>query len=415
MHARSASSPLRRIALGVAWSITLGAGLAVLMAAAGAAVSSRSYRGHDNDADMQAFVEAYRSTAGTRLDDCRTCHAGGTFTRGEGAGARTIVMNACDFCHLVVWPDAEGFDQPQPTGFAQTLNPYGADYAAAGRDADALRSIDGRDSDGDGFVNREEIAALAHPGDPASRPGQPPAPARTYDRAALGDLPYHDQFMLVNAHKQRHDFYALYGGVRIVDLLRDAGVDVDDPAFQGITVVAADGFLKDVSAARILAPCPTGLFHAGLDAAALGEDCGFVRYPRQLPAGLDATVRGPQPIPGEPWLMLAYLRDGGPLEPAVLNPAAGKIDGEGPFRLVVPQTRPDAPDRSSRISPSGCTDGLDYDDARDHNSGDMARGVVAIRVNPLPAGVEDLDLRQGGWAALARGQVLVYGFGVVPD
>ena len=43
-------------------------------------VSSRSYRGHANDRDVTNFVTAYRNTVGSRLDDCQTCHRGGTFT-----------------------------------------------------------------------------------------------------------------------------------------------------------------------------------------------------------------------------------------------------------------------------------------------------------------------------------------------
>jgi hypothetical protein len=42
----------------------------------------------------------------------------------------------------------------------------------------------------------------------------------------------------------------------------------------------------------------------------------------------------------------------------------------------------------------------------------MVRGVIAIRVNPLPAGAEDFDHRNGGWAFVEDASVVVYGFGV---
>ena len=43
-------------------------------------VSSRAYKGHESDKDANNFVAAYPDALGTRLDDCQTCHKGGTFT-----------------------------------------------------------------------------------------------------------------------------------------------------------------------------------------------------------------------------------------------------------------------------------------------------------------------------------------------
>ncbi len=40
------------------------------------------------------------------------------------------------------------------------------------------------------------------------------------------------------ARWQQYDYYANYTGVKLVDLLVAAGVDVGDPAFEGITVMA---------------------------------------------------------------------------------------------------------------------------------------------------------------------------------
>ena len=103
-------------------------------------VSSRAYRGHASDADINNFVRVHPEAVGTRLDDCQTCHRGGTVTSTGG----DVHANACDYCHYIIHPP-EGWTG-LPTGFAETLNPYGAAYDAAGRSATAIRSIEGDDS-----------------------------------------------------------------------------------------------------------------------------------------------------------------------------------------------------------------------------------------------------------------------------
>jgi PGF-CTERM protein len=77
---------------------------------------------------LDAFNQQY-DTEGTKLDACITCHI-------------------------------------NPSG-GGTRNPYGIAYAASGRD---FASIEGLDSDGDGFTNLEEINALTFPGDPVDYP-----------------------------------------------------------------------------------------------------------------------------------------------------------------------------------------------------------------------------------------------------
>ncbi len=368
-------------------------------------VASRAYRGHESEADVAAFVRAYPATAGTRLDDCQTCHRGGSFTL--AGRARTAQKNPCDFCHLIRHP-AEGLVEPQPTDFRATLNAYGLAYLEAGRSVGALRAIAHLDSDGDGASNAVEIAAGRYPGDASSRPGQPAAPARVFTAAELRALPARSDFLLVNASRQADDYYASYTGVRVRDLLQAAGADPDAAGFTGVTVIAPDGFMRDLGAREVNAPYPVATFFGGLDAAHLGPECGFVRYPDSLPAG----VRDGAPIPGEPWLLLAWARDGRPMDPAALDAATGRIRGEGPLRLVVPQSRPGAPDRGSASAPEDCGGRFPYDPSADHNADPMVRGVVAIRVNPLPPGVEDFDWRNGGWAYVAGGRVVVYGAGV---
>jgi len=371
-------------------------------------VSSRAYKGHENDSDIHYFVNAYPNTVGTRLDDCQTCHTGGTFTYDASPTPRTVSFNACDYCHMIVHPHDPGYNEPQPTTYGDTLNPYGQAYMDGGRHPGVFAAIAGEDSDADGYTNVEEIDALRYPGDPNSMPGQDLAPSRLLTYDDLAALPQHEQFMLANSHKQEYDNYTVYAGVRVIDLLIEVGVNVDDAAFEGITVIAPDGYLKNFSADEIRDQYPAGLFYAGMDTATLGTECGFVTYPDDLPP--DVTDGGE--IPGDQWLTLAIQRDGLDIDPSNLDVTSGKINGEGPFRIAVPQLTPGVPDRGLNYSPTTCEDGFDYNDAADHNAGAMVRGVIAIRVNPLPAGYEDFDYQNGGWAYIDSRELLVYGFGV---
>ncbi len=374
----------------------------------GEQVSSRAYKGHESDLDVNNFVAVYPETVGTRLDDCQTCHRGGLFT--DEVGGETFFVNACDYCHLINHP-SEDFIETQPAGYADSLNPYGAAYSQGGRDQAALRAIAGEDSDGDGANNEEEIADLKYPGDPDSKPGQQSATGVILNMAELKAMNAHEQFLLCNSHKQEFDNYASYQGVKFKDLLAAAGVDLQDAAIQGITVIAPDGYQKDFTKEDIESAFPASLYYAGRDTATLGTECGYVQYPDTLPDGLTNGLE----IPGEQWLLLAYQRDGMAMDPSLLDNTSGKITGEGPYRIIVPQSVPGEPDRGSRYSPTDCADGHDYDDARDHNAGDMVRGVMAIRVNPLPAGTEDFDAKYGGWTFVSNEEVFIYGHGVTAD
>jgi len=369
--------------------------------------SSRAYKGHENDQDITYFVNAYGATQGTRLDDCQTCHTGAQYTYLSGTATKSLFKNACDNCHLISHPDST-LIEAQPTTYADTLNPYGKAYLAAGRTRAALAAIESADSDGDGFANRTEIDALRYPGDAASKPGQPSAPSRTFTLTDLKALPVHSEFVLANSAKQQFDTYAGYTGAKVRDLLTAAGVNLTDPLFTGVTVIAPDGFMIDFTAEQVTGAFPSQLFYAGLDTATLGTVCGYVEYPNTLPAGLTDGAT----IPGDFWLDLAYQRDGLPMEVSSLDPVTGKINGEGPLRVIVPQNPAGKPDRGSKFSPTDCNDGNDYDSAKDHNAGNMVRGVVVIRVNPLQDGVEDFDYRYGGWAFIDSESVLVYGHGV---
>lgn len=86
------------------------------------------------NSDMVLARAKYPHIVGTRLDTCNLCHEG-----------------------------------------LRVLNPYGEDYWIHFGDPDPFDSIEGLDSDGDGFTNIEEIQAFAFPGDP-NDPSLPEAP-----------------------------------------------------------------------------------------------------------------------------------------------------------------------------------------------------------------------------------------------
>jgi len=367
------------------------------------AVSSRAYAGHESDADMKAFIKRYPVAAGTRLDDCQTCHRGGikgTDTERE--------YSPCGYCHLLVFPnDRSKSGVPRTT--ADTLNGYGLAYAKAGRTSEALAAIDGQDSDGDGYPNGVEIAGLRNPGDPASRPGLPQAATITLGWDEMRRLPAHGQFMLMNTTKEPTDDYVLYKGVRIIDLLSAAKIYLT--GITGITVFAPDGYSVDYSVADIRAPFPAGVFYArprGFEAT----ERAFVKYPETIPP----SIKDREAIPGEPWLLLAFERDGRPLDPSSYEKGTGRLAGEGPFRLVRPQRdlagdpkMPGRPDRSQKSPVFG--DGWDYVRGIDHNAGFCVRGACVIRVNPMPEGYEEYDWKNG-WPLIEGRKIVIYGCGI---
>lgn len=371
-------------------------------------VSSQAYRGHENDADSNNLVQVYPALVGTRVDDCQTCHTGATVQQERSGEVRPVDMNPCAYCHLIPYPD-DSVVEGAPNGYEATLNPFGLAYKNAGRNKDALRDIRGEDSDADGSSNDAELQAGRYPGDATSMPGQQVAPYITYEFEDLTVMTKHDQFLLLNSHKQEFDTYARYVGVKVVDILAAAGVTLSEDA--SITFIAPDGYAKDFYYEEIYSAYPDGLYYSGLDPASFENGAqGFVEYPPagQLPAGL---VDG-EAIPGQQWLMVAYQRDGGDLDASYLDPTSGRLEGEGPYRNIVPQTTPGSPDRGSSYSPSGFEDGWDYDDSKDHNAGLCVRGIVAIRVNPLPEGYEEFDWKNGGFSLLEKRQLIVYGAGI---
>lgn len=366
-------------------------------------VSSRAYVGHENDKDIKNFIRQYAKAAGTRLDDCQTCHRGGV----KGTDTERE-FNPCGYCHLLVFPNAK-YKTGVPQNYLETLNDFGLAYEKAGRTVEALAAIAKLDADGDGFSNAEEIAELRYPGDAGSRPGQPLAPVAVLAEEDLRKLPSHTQFVLMNASKESTDEYVSYTGVGIADVLAAVGVDLRAAA--GITVFAPDGFSVDCPIEEITRPFPRGYFYSG-PAAFKDSEKSFVRYPEVIPSGVEDT----RAIPGETWLLLAFEREGKPLDESYYERGTGRLAGEGPFRLIRPQrnlmgdpARPGRPDRSVKTKAYG--DGWDYNPAIDHNAGSCARGACVIRVNPAPAGFEEYDWKNG-WTLVRGRRIAVFGHGV---
>jgi len=365
--------------------------------------SSRAYVGHENDLDIENFIRQYPKAAGSRLDDCQTCHKGGV----KGTDTERE-FNPCGYCHLLEYPNPK-YETGLPQDFKGTLNAFGLAYEKAGRTVGALAGIAERDADGDGFSNAAEIAEFRYPGDAGSRPGQPLAPVVSLSEEDLRKLPSYTQFMLMNASKESTDDYVSYTGVRVADVLAAAGVDLKGAA--GITVFAPDGYSVDYTNEDIARPFSRGYFYGG-PAAFKDSEKAFVRYPEAIPSG----VEDGREIPGEPWLLLAFEREGKQLDGSFYEKGTGRLAGEGPFRLVKPQrdlrgdpARPGRPDRS--VKAKTCGDGWDFSSAIDHNAGACVRGACVIRVNPAPPGFEEYDWKNG-WPLIRGRRIVVYGQGV---
>lgn len=114
--------------LSVVWGIALTLALSGLTACGDddpvgpqeTAFSSRAYKGHANDADMNHLVATYPEIAGSRLDDCQSCHTGGEVT----SGTRTQFRNPCDYCHFIPFPDGEATGTTTTTPRTTTPGPW---------------------------------------------------------------------------------------------------------------------------------------------------------------------------------------------------------------------------------------------------------------------------------------------------
>ena len=323
-----------------------------------------------------------------------------------------MLANPCDFCHYIIHPP-DGWTE-LPTSFEETLNQYGADYADSGRSLQAIVSIAPLDSDEDSFSNQSEIEGLRYPGDAGSRPGQAYCAAIQVPLSQVRQMPSHTQFGLANTTKQQYDYYATYTGVKIADLLQALGIDLSGAT--SIDVMAPDGYAKTFTIEQITAQYPDHRFWTGFGADDLGADCAFVDYPNET-YGLGHGDWIESNTGYEQWHILAYERDGIALDNSYLDLVSGRIVGEGPFRNVIPpgsnNDEFNTPDRGKNQDNTGCTlPEWNYDEDKDHNAGGMVKGVVILRINPMPTTCEEFDIINGGWAFIDSQNILVYGHGV---
>lgn len=386
------ATPRRGISRAVLLTLLVAPALLVL-----AVAPTQSAYHHQGEVDSGNFLAVYPDTAGTKLDSCTLCHTGGSYQDKSG---KTVSLGSCQWCHFSYGYDKHG-------NLDATLNPYGLDYKLAGRSATAVQAIATRDSDGDGYLNADEIAAVRYPGDKTDDPAKVPAPSRVFTRDQLLQLPQHSQFLLMNASKS-DDYYAEYRGVTLERLLDDLLLG----SATSTTVYAPDGFAQS----HPLYPDPTpGLYHVFGDYPASSyyynstadmalNPAGWCRY--DAPSAQGRANGDPITNPDGLKLLLAITRDGQYLTPGVLN-LQNKLDGEGPFRVVPPQKLPGPPDQRSTAANQNVV--WPYDVNADHNAGFSARSTTIIKVEPLPAGTTDINLLEAGWRYVDEGKIVVYG------
>jgi hypothetical protein len=354
---------------------------------------------HMGEIDSGIFLSVYPDKAGTKLDSCNLCHSGGSYV----SGGKTVSLGSCQWCHYKYGYDAHG-------NIDDTLNPYGMAYKKNGRNANAVKTIDDLDSDGDGYSNKVEIAATRFPGDANDTPAKVAAPYKVYTREQLEKMQQHIQFLLMNTTKSG-DFYAEYSGVALEKLLQDIMLT----SATGIKVFSPDGFSTyhplypdaNPSFYHVIGSYPNTTFYYNQQADVVtNPTCGWCSY--SAPSVLGRNHGDPILNTNGLKLLLAIKRDGEYLAPGVLN-LQNKLDGEGPFRVVPPQKTPSPPDQSSTAT-QACKNVIwPYDANADHNAGYSSRTVTIIKVEPLPEGTTDIDTMEAGWDYVDEGKIIVYG------
>jgi hypothetical protein len=384
----------------VKWIIGLATALSLMGSAAFAAYH------HEGERDADNFTAAYPDKIGTKLDNCNLCHSGGSYVNYKG---KTVELGSCQWCHQTYGYDGAG-------NIEETMNTYGTEYINSGRNRQAITLIDGLDSDGDGYSNAAEIVANCFPGDADDYPGLTSAPHRIYTLDQLEALGAHSQFLLMNTSRSG-DFYAEYTGVPVKTLLDDAGIS---PSATGVWVYAPDGWGQshplehhpDLDMYHVYGnepgqayQYPPATFYYDLEADEnQNPDYGWCDY--SAPSCIGRSHGDAIPVSGGLKAILAYRREGAYLDTGVLN-AENKLDGEGPFRVVVPQKYAGPPDQSSKSDDQSVIWPYDYD--LDHNAGSCSRSATIIKIEPLPAGSTDIDILEAGWSFVDQKKIIVYG------
>jgi hypothetical protein len=364
---------------------------------------------HEGEKDAGKFLSVYPESAGTKLDHCALCHTGGSYQ----SGGKTVQVGSCQWCHRTYGYDGSG----GASALTGTLNLYGKAYLAANRTAEGVSNIASADSDGDGYSNAVEINAGNFPGNANDHPGLVSAPYRIYTKAQLEAMEQHTQFLLMNTSRSG-DFYAEYTGVPMKDLLDDAGILLD--LATSITVYAPDGWAQDhplnyepdLEMYHVYGNAPESDFqypsatyyYDNVADQAKNPDYGWCDY--SAPSCVGRAHGGAIVVEHGLMAILALKQDGAYLIPGLLNDE-NKLDGSGPFRVVVPQKYPNAPDQSSRSAMQGVL--WPYENGWDHNAGACTRSATIIKVNPLPEGTSDIDILEAGWNYIDQEKIIIYG------
>ncbi len=362
---------------------------------------------HEGERDSGNFLQIYYDKAGTKLDHCGLCHTGGSYTSSTGKPA---TLGSCQWCHYTT-----DYGR-QNDKIEQTINTYGKAYKNNGRNADAITRIDSLDSDGDNSTNRDEILANSFPGNDKDTPSLTMASSKIYTKSQLEALPQHTEFLLMNTSRSG-DYYAEYSGVSLKELLDDAGIS---ESATGITVFAPDGWSQYHPLYYDEKP---EMYHVYGNMP--GEDYQYPPASYSYDLQADTTL-----TPGTGWCdytapscatrshgdsihvqnglkaILAMRREGVPLDSGILTDE-NKLDGEGPYRIVVPQKLVSPPDQSSKSDNQNVKWPYNYE--WDHNAGAATRSVTIIRVEPLPEGTTDIDILEAGWNYIDNSQIIIYG------
>jgi hypothetical protein len=353
----------------VRWPVLLAVAAALL------ATAFSAYKGHADDSDVNALLAYYPKLKGTAMDSCATCHRSGQVPDADRPG-KTRRENHCDFCHVVyvnLKHDAK-----------ETLNRYGAEYLAAGRGASAVKTLANRDSDGDGFSNETEFLKGTNPGSAESNPSARIAPNRIFTASELAKMtPVVQQTVFVNTTKSRSgDSYNEYRGNKVFDLLQAIGITADAVS---VDFISLDGYERTQTVEELKKTWPQGAPAMGLGKDQLGA-CGWVNY---IAPGLEAgkTLSAVN-------ILFAFEENRKKLITAKMDSETGRIEGAGPIRLIVPQSRISPPDLGQRADPSCATkvgEPYRFHEEYDHNGGKCSSAIIAVRVHPLPKGTRDFE------------------------
>jgi hypothetical protein len=368
------------------------AGFAAVLTLA-AVMGIAAYRTHA-EPDSALFFKAYPQSLETRLDGCETCHVRIKAPASGELKGKAVILSSCDSCHRIT-------DHGHKKG--DTLTSFGQDYLKAGRNSAAFSVVAELDSDRDGFTNAAELDAKTNPGDPQSAPVKKLAPqiVLSFDDLVAKKIPSYEQTIFVNVSKSKDgDSYSNLKGFKLLDVLKAAGIS--DKA-TSVDVFSLDGYSTTFSIAQLRRNYLQAAPVFGLGTETLGE-CGWVRYEaKNLKEGV--------PLPNAD-VLLTYEVNGKQYPPALINDRQ-KLQGSGPFRIVAPQMKnPGAPDNSSNATeaciakvPAQYRFNLGFE----KNSDYCVKAVVAIRVNPLPAGTMDIHWPQYARKAIDEKNIVIFG------